>query len=129
MKAAISTDGNQVSAHFGRCPVFTLVEIEAGKLKSRESIPNPGHQTGFLPRFLHEYGVECIVAGGMGRRAVDLFEEFGIHPVVGVTGSVDDVIQGLIDNTLKSGESLCQPRSGKGYGVEKADADHSHHHE
>ena len=59
MRIAISTDGGTVSAHFGRCPAFTIVDIEDGKVLHKEEISNPGHHPGFLPRFLHKKGVNC----------------------------------------------------------------------
>jgi len=65
MKIAISTDGDIVSAHFGRCPSFTIVNIEEGKVVNKDVVDNPGHQPGALPKFLHEKGVDSIVAGGM----------------------------------------------------------------
>ncbi len=124
MKVAISTDAGSVSAHFGRCPAFTIVEIEDGKVFKREEVSNPGHQPGFIPQFLHERGVDCIVAGGMGGRATSLFNEFGIRTVVGISGSIDSVIGKLSTGDLKSGESTCQPGAGKGYGIEKDECDH-----
>ena len=126
MKIAISTDSGMLSAHFGRCPEFTIIEIEDGKLKGREGIPNPGHHPGFLPQFLHDNGVTCIIAGGMGFRAQGLFAEKGIETIVGVSGSVDEVIEKILAGTLKGGESLCKPGAGKGYGIEKTDCDHPH---
>lgn len=69
MRIAISTDGDFVSAHFGRCPSFTLVDIENGTMVHKETLDNPGHEPGFIPRFLHQKGAECIVCGGMGGRA------------------------------------------------------------
>jgi len=78
MKVAISTEGNSVSAHFGRCPFFTIAEIEEGKIVSKEVIDNPGHHPAYLPQFLREKEVNCIVAGGMGQRASGLFAEAGI---------------------------------------------------
>jgi predicted Fe-Mo cluster-binding NifX family protein len=127
MKIAISTDGEDVCVHFGRCPTFTLVDIQEGDIIKTEEIPNPGHRTGFLPQFLHEKGVECIVAGGMGRRAMDLFEQYQIRPILGVSGKVEEVISGLLNGTLESGESLCRPGLGKGYGIEKSDTYPSNH--
>ena len=124
MKVAIATDGDFVSAHFGRCPSYTIVEIEDGKLIARYAIPNPGHQPGFLPQFLSQRGVNCIVAGGMGRRAQDLFAQAGIETILGVTGSVDEVISELLNGTLTGGESLCQPGSGRGYGIGKSRCNH-----
>ena len=124
MKIAISTDGTMVSAHFGRCPAFTILEIEEGKVISRNEISNPGHAPGFIPRFLHEQGVRCIIAGGMGQRAVDLFNQTDIDTIMGVTGRVDDIVDKILDGTLRGGESLCSPGAGKGYGVEKEECDH-----
>lgn len=125
MKIAISTDGDIVSAHFGRCPSFTIAEIEGDKLVKKEVIDNPGHQPGFLPEFLQKMGVEYIIAGGMGMRASGLFAEAGIKSVVGISGEVDGVIDQVLKGTLKSGESLCKPGVGKGYGLDKTECDHT----
>jgi predicted Fe-Mo cluster-binding NifX family protein len=126
MRVAISTDGDFVSAHFGRCPSFILVDIENGKVMKKTEVVNPGHQPGFIPQFLHEKGVECIVAGGMGMRATSFFEEFGIKTIVGINGKIDDIIEQLRKGTLRGGESLCKPGSGKGYGLDKTECDHPH---
>ena len=62
MKFAISTDSGQVSAHFGRCPQFTIGTIEDGVYVGQEVIENPGHHPGFLPEFLGNMGVKFIIA-------------------------------------------------------------------
>jgi len=107
MKIAISTDGNFVAAHFGRCPAYTLIDVEDGRVTARATIPNPGHQPGFIPRFLHEKGVNMVLTGGMGPRAEDIFQQLGIKTVQGVSGSVDDVIRGFLAGTLEAGPSAC----------------------
>jgi predicted Fe-Mo cluster-binding NifX family protein len=124
MKIAISTDGGSVSAHFGRCPSFTIVEIEGGKVTGKEVIDNPGHHPGYLPEFLHDKGVDCIIAGGMGQRASMLFAEKNIKAVLGVSGTIDEVIEKIQKGTLKGGESLCKPGAGKGYGLDKTECEH-----
>lgn len=117
MKAAISTDGEYVSAHFGRCPSYTIVDIEENKVIKKEIIENPGHHTEYLPQFLNEKNVDVIVAGGMGRRAQGLFAEANIETLVGVSGKIDEVIEQLVKGTLKGIENPCKPGSGKGYGI------------
>lgn len=107
MIIAIATEGNQVAGHFGRCPSYTLVTVENGKETARELVDNPGHQPGFLPQFLHEKGAGCVVAGGMGPRAQALFSEHGMETVVGVAGSIDEVVHSYLKGSLKSGESTC----------------------
>ena len=127
MKIAISTEGNEVSMHFGRCPSFTIVEIESGKLISKSSLDNPGHEPGAIPKFLNENGVNCIVAGGMGGRAQEFFQEFNIQTVLGANGTIDEVIEKLKEGNLEGGESSCKPGAGKGYGLDKTECDHDEH--
>lgn len=124
MKIAVSTDGALVSAHFGRCPEFTLFEIDDGKAVSKEVVQNPGHEPGRIPQFLHERGVVLIICGGMGMRAKMIFEELGIKSVVGVTGKVEEIAENFAGGALQGGESLCSPGAGKGYGVEKSECSH-----
>ncbi|MBN2142992.1 MAG: NifB/NifX family molybdenum-iron cluster-binding protein [Candidatus Aureabacteria bacterium] len=126
MRIAISTDGNNVSAHFGRCPVFTLVDVENGREIQRMEVANPGHEPGAIPEFLHKKGVICIISGGMGMRATSFFAQYGIETIVGVSGKIDDVIEQFKNQTLKGGESFCKPGAGKGYGLDKKVCDHSH---
>ena len=124
MRFAISTDGEYVSEHFGRCPQFTIGDIENGKLTQKEVINNPGHHPGFLPEFLQGKGVQCIIAGGMGGRASTLFAEKNIEPILGISGRIDDVIESLKKGSLQGGESLCSPGAGKGYGLDKTECTH-----
>jgi len=112
MKVAISTDQGYVSAHFGRCPSYTIVEIKEGQVLSKEEIPNPGHQPGFLPQYLSEKGVNCIIAGGMGPRAQGLFAQKNIEAIIGVQGAVDEVIEKFINQELDAGEDLCGHKHG-----------------
>ncbi len=121
MKIAVSTDSGNVAEHFGRCPQFTIAEIENGKVVKKEVIENPGHSTGFLPRFFHEKGVETVIAGGAGFRAQGFFQEYGIKLLLGVSGNVEAVLQRFAEGKLESGESSCSPGRGKGYGIKKED--------
>lgn len=127
MKAAISTDNGYVSAHFGRCPEFTILEIEDGKIIEQETIVNPGHHPGYLPEFLGSQGVEAVIAGGGGQRARMLFAEKNIQFVLGITGTIEETVDKLCKGKLEGGESLCSPGAGKGYGVEKDECDHGEH--
>lgn len=107
MKIAIATENGVVATHFGRCPEYTVAVVDDGTITNRESLPNPGHAPGVIPRFLKDHGVDAIIAGGMGGRAQALFDEMGIQHVVGVVGPVESVLAKCIDGTLEGGESLC----------------------
>lgn len=121
MKVVIATDSGMVSEHFGRCPEFTFAEIENGKIIKKETIKSPGHSTGFLPKFFQEKGIETVIAGGAGWRAQQLFQEYGIKLILGVTGSTENALKELAEGKLKARESFCLPGKGKGYGIKKAD--------
>ena len=107
MRIAVSTEGSEVSAHFGRCSQFTLFDVEDGKVTGKEIVENPGHQPGFLPRFLSEMGVTHIIAGGMGPRAQGFFSQYQIETIVGATGPVEKVIQDFLAKSLVVGEDQC----------------------
>ena len=133
MKIAISTDAGTVCAHFGRAPEFTFVTIENNEVIEKKVLPNPGHSVGSIPEFVNQQGAKCMIAGGMGQRAVQFFSQYGIDVITGVIGKIDDVIEKILNGTLEGGESLCNPGIGKGYGVEKIhteadDMDEHHHH-
>lgn len=116
MKLAISTDNNQVAKHFGRCTAYTIVEIEDEKVKEKKVIPNPGHAPGAIPKFLNGKGCDLIIAGGMGRKAQEFFQNFGIDWIIGVQGDVEQVIRNFINNDLEVGDSTCTHGEGKGTG-------------
>jgi len=111
LRLAIATENGTVSAHFGHCPEFTLVDVEDGAVSSRRAVAAPPHQPGVIPMFLKDQGVDVIVAGGMGRKAADIFNDVGIEQVVGVSGSVDAAIEAWLDGSLSGDGSLCDHES------------------
>ena len=134
MRIAISTDSGNVSPHFGRAPEFTFIMVKDNKVVEKKVFPNPGHTVGSIPKFINEQGANCIITGGMGPRAVGFFHQYGIEVIMGIDGSIDDVLEKLLNETLNSGESHYTPGKGKGYGVDKIhteaddNKDHQHNH-
>lgn len=111
MRVAIATENGQVAQHFGRCPAFTIFDIEEGKIVNKDFVENPGHkahQPGAVPMFLRKQSVTHVIAGGMGPNAVANLQASGIRVIVGVTGSIEEVIAQFLNGSLKSGESLCE---------------------
>src|SRR6056297_1960790 len=106
-KLALSTDGDQVAQHFGRCEKYTLIEVNDGEIVNKEIVANPGHEPGVLPKYLNEQGVNVILAGGMGRRAKDLFNQNGIKAIIGVNGLVDDAVKSYLAGELESKGEVC----------------------
>lgn len=107
MKIAVASDGVHVSAHFGHCDGWKTWQVQDGKLTDPGFISNPGHQRGFLPKFLAEHGVNVIIAGGMGANAQMLFQEHGVEIVTGATGPAEEAALQYAAGKLQSQESVC----------------------
>jgi predicted Fe-Mo cluster-binding NifX family protein len=108
IRIAVASDGDKVSLHFGKCPEYRVFHIEEGKVLKQETLKNPGHEPGVLPKFLANHGINCIIAGGMGPRAENLFTSYNVKVIKGALGSVDDVVESYLAGTLKTGESSCE---------------------
>ena len=85
MRYAIPVSDGMVSAHFGHCEQFTLIDAdeERKEILRKELVTSPGHQPGLLPEWLAEHGVSVVIAGGMGSRAKSLFQQNCIQVVIG----------------------------------------------
>lgn len=59
-------------------------------------------QPGQVPSFLKEQGIEVIIAGGMGPRAVGFFNQYGIKVVTGATGTVKEAGDSFLKGKFKS---------------------------
>jgi len=112
MIVAVATENNMVAQHFGRCPEYTIFGIDDGRIVEQNVIANPGHEPGFLPRYLADMSVKYVIAGGMGPRAQSLFSEQGIETHVGVSGPLNEVIEAFIEGSLQSGISTCEHSKG-----------------
>lgn len=110
MRIAIPLANGKVSMHFGHCEKFAFVDIDNGSrmVLRREEIPAPPHQPGFLPVWMAQHNVDLVIAGGMGRRALELFAEHGIKVVTGAPPlEPDQLIQSYLSNTLETGANPC----------------------
>lgn len=115
MKIAVASDGRDVSMHFGHCKGFTIFDIEGDEIKGLNFLPNPGHRPGFLPEYLKDKGVDCIISGGMGSSAIDLFVSYGIDVITGAEGNAEEVVKKYVDGTLISTGSACEKHEHEGH--------------
>ena len=115
MRIAVSSEGSGgldalVSHHFGRCPFYTLVDVEDGRIGAVESVPNPHypeHVPGVVPQFIHAQRASVMLTGGMGQRALAFFAELGIRPVTGATGSVREALAAYLGGEI-DGAAPCR---------------------
>ena len=109
MRIAISADDRNdldsvVSPHFGRCPHYILVDVEGQEVKAVQAVDNPyygHHAPGQVPGFINSHGVNVMLTGGMGRRAIVFFEQYGIEAVTGASGMVRHALEGYLGGELR----------------------------
>lgn len=91
-------------SHFGHCEVFTIVEMDGTDVKEVSVLPNLPHEHGGCAgpvRYLAERGVGVMIAGGMGMRPLQSFQESGIQVLFsGTAATVDQALQGFIKGSL-----------------------------
>ena len=108
MKFAVPLAEGKLTAHFGHCKEFALVDVEDNKITNKETIVPPPHEPGVLPRWLYELGTDVIIAGGMGARALDLFAQNGIRVLTGAPSlTPEELVQEYLDNALETGANVC----------------------
>ena len=98
---------SMVSTHFGRCPYFVLVDFEEGEVKTAHAVLNPyynHHQPGQVPGFIHSQQVDVMLTGGMGRRAIAFFEQYGIQAATGASGTVRHALEQYVGHQLQEAE-------------------------
>ena len=110
MRIALPLANGKLAMHFGHCELFALIDVDEDgrKILRREELVPPVHEPGVLPRWLAENKADVIIAGGMGRRAQDLFARSGIGVCVGA-GSEDPekLVAAYLEGTLSFGENIC----------------------
>ena len=107
-KIAVPTSDGKLDGHFGHCKQFALVEVEAKEIKGISYLDAPPHQPGLLPPWLAERGATDIIAGGMGQRAIDLFNERGINVVVGAPSiTPEELVFGFLNESLSFSANYC----------------------
>ncbi|HET56995.1 MAG TPA: chromosome partitioning protein ParA [Deltaproteobacteria bacterium] len=110
VKISIPLAEGKLAMHFGHCERFTIIEVDTKtkKILNREDIESPPHEPGLLPRWLADRGATVIIAGGMGQMAKNLFEERGIHVMVGAPSETPEhLVNDYLAGNLRLGDNSC----------------------
>lgn len=107
---AVPIINGELSMHFGHAGEFAILDYDENtqSITNRETHTAPPHEPGVLPAWLHGHGVNVIIAGGMGQRAVSLFEQNNITVVTGTGGgNPEDVVIAHAKGNLVTGNNVC----------------------
>ncbi len=105
---AIPLENGVLCGHFGHCQAFAIVEVTNNEItKITEAIP-PRHIPGLYPRWVAEFGVTDVIAGGMGEKAINLFNEQNINAFVGAPiATARELVEDFLNNKLELRANYC----------------------
>lgn len=107
-KIAIPIAQGKMCAHFGHCEKFAVFEVNNGEITEEKHLVPPAHQPGVYPAWLNEMGVHDVIAGGIGQRAISLFNRQGVNVYAGAPLKEPSMlVKDLINGSLQAGENLC----------------------
>ena len=108
MKFAIPLAEGKLTAHFGHCQEFAIINVEDNKIINKEILVPPPHEPGVLPKWLGDMDTDVIIAGGMGFKAIDLFGKNGIAVVTGAPSQEPELlVESYLSKNLTTGDNLC----------------------
>jgi predicted Fe-Mo cluster-binding NifX family protein len=93
-----------VAPRFGRSPRFAVIEVIAGRVAGARSVENPHaaeERHDHVPSFVAGLGANVVLAQGMGDPARQALEALGVDVVVGVEGTVVDVVRSWLEGRVK----------------------------
>ena len=106
MKIAFPTmDTNGLDAiladHFGRAPAFVIIDINSEQVQTIPNNSNHFGGTASPPEFLKNQGITALVCKGLGRKAIDLFQQLGIQVYMTREYKVQEAFSSFKEQNLK----------------------------
>jgi predicted Fe-Mo cluster-binding NifX family protein len=83
------------------------VDLEGQEVMQVSAEANPfygQHAPGQVPTSVHQQGVDVMLTGGMGTRAIGFFEQYGVQPVTGASGTVRHALEQFLGGQLHGAE-------------------------
>lgn len=112
-KIAIPMENGMLCPHFGHCQYFAITTVENGQvIDVKDEVP-PAHEPGLYPKWVASFGVTDVIAGGMGQKAIDLFNQQKINVFVGgPMKGAKEIIEDFISGSLVLNANYCNHEEG-----------------
>lgn len=107
MKLCVPTNGNKgfdetISEHFGSAPFFTIIDLdtEGVEVIDNENLHHSHGQCQPMSSIVGK-GIDGVICGGMGKRAVELLNSEGIKVYLGYGSTVKTILARYKQGNLK----------------------------
>jgi predicted Fe-Mo cluster-binding NifX family protein len=108
-KIAVPVDNNgMLDGHFGHCKFFSIFQTDEDSILTEERLIPPAHEPGVLPQWMADLGVTDVLAGGMGNRAIQLFNQNNVNVFVGAPQlNASDLVIGFLNQAIEFNANYC----------------------
>ena len=107
-KIAIPMEKGKLCAHFGHCEYFAIATVENNEITEISESTPPAHEPGVYPRWVASFGVTDVIAGGMGQKAINLFNQNNINAFVGAQlKEAKEIIEDFLADRLNLNANYC----------------------
>lgn len=114
---AIPLENGILCAHFGHCEKFAIVTVKNNEIVDIKEVTPPEHVPGLYPKWIAQFGVTDVIAGGMGQKAIDLFNMQSINAFVGAPlTSAQELVMDFLNNKLSLSANYCDTSGHHGHG-------------
>jgi len=126
MKICVASESNGgledlVSMQFGRCPAFTIVEVENGEIRNVYVIPNPGAEAASgagiqAAQVVINEGCNVAIAGAIGPNSAQALQMAGVDMRTSPSIRIGDAVMQYIRGQLPPAQISSGPGMGMGGG-------------
>ncbi len=105
---AIPLENGILCAHFGHCEKFAIIEVDNNLIIHTKEVTPPEHIPGLYPRWIADFGVTAVIGGGMGQKAIELFNRQNINAFVGApVKPAEELVIDFMNNKLSLSANYC----------------------
>ena len=133
-RIAVPANDHVLSTHFGHCEKFIIIKVFDNKILEMEAHDPPEHVPGLYPEWLAALSVSDVIAGGIGQRAIELFNRIGINVFAGApVKPATELVKDFIEEKLELRANYCTHGEGHNHSEghnrgEKREHGEKHHH-
>jgi len=102
-----TNDKSTIDGHFGKANEFAVYTVKDTEIIAVTHITPPPHAPGVVPKYLKDNEIDVVITGGMGHKAIKVFEHNGIDVILGAKGRIDVNLSEYLGGFLSSKESSC----------------------
>lgn len=110
MKIVIPSSNNKLCGHFGNCEYFSFVEVNKETktiINIEKRIPEEGISCQSA-NWIASQGANIVLAGGMGNRPLQIFQQNGVQVIAGCPEvEIEEIVRQYLDGSIVAGENLC----------------------